>query len=97
MASIFVPFFRFHLFVSLLILSLLLYCLSYLLIIDAQTPKHPLLACVSDLSNNDSLIPDNGAGSVEAVAVAAPDGNWIYTDCSQLNPSKVKFCDPSAD
>ena len=97
MASIFVPFFRFHFCVSLLILSLSLYCLSSLLIIDAQAPKHPLLAFVADLSNNDSLIPDNGTGSVEAVAVAAPAGNWICTDFSHPNLPKSKFCEPSAD
>jgi hypothetical protein len=67
------------------------------LIIYAQAQKHPLLAFVADLSNIDSLIPDNGNISVEAVAVAAPAGNWICTDFSHLNPSKIKFCEPSAD
>jgi len=84
----FFSFFSFHFCVSLLILSLSLYCLLSLLIIDAQASIHPRLAFVADLSNNDSLIPDNGTVSVEAVAVADPAGNWICTDYSHLNPPK---------
>ena len=70
------------------IFSLSLYCLPSFLTIDSQALKHPWLAFVADLSNNDSLIPDNGTVSVEAVAVAAPAGSWICTDCSHLNPPK---------
>ena len=95
--SIFVPFFSFHLCLLLLILYLSLYCLSSFLIIDSQASMHPWLAFVADLSNNDYLIPDKGTRSVEAVAVAAPAGNWICTDNSHLNPPKGKFCETSAD
>ena len=97
MASIFCPFFSFHFCFSLLILSLLLNWLSSFFIIDAQALKHPQLAFVGDLSNNDSLAPENGTGFVEAVA--APAGSWICTDCSYINMLKSKFCEPcpSAD
>ena len=71
--------------------------MSSFLIIDAQASKHPQLAFAADLSNNDSLIPDNGTVFVEVVAVAAPAGNWICTDCSHLNLPKSKFCESSAD
>ena len=89
MASILCPFFSFHFCFSLLILSLSLYCLPSFLKIDAQALKHPRLAFVGDLSNNDSMAPENGTGCVEAVA--APVGNWIFTDCSHLNLLKSKF------
>jgi hypothetical protein len=80
-----------------LILSLSLYSLQSFLKIDAQALKHPRLAFVGDLSNNDSLAPENGTGFVEAVA--APAGKWICTDCSHLNLLRSKFCElsPSAD
>ncbi len=73
----------------------LLYFLSSFLIIDAQASKHRQFAFIADLSNNDSLIPDNctGSGSFEAVAAAA--GNWICKDCGHLNPLNSKFCEPS--
>jgi hypothetical protein len=92
----FCPDFSFHFCFSLHV-SFSLFFLSSFLIIDAQASKHLQLACVADLSNDDSLIPDNGTGSVEAVAVAAPASNWICTDSSHLNLPKVKFCEPSAD
>ena len=95
MASIFFLFFIFYFCISLLVLSLSIFCLSSFLIIDAQASKHPQLAFVADLSKDDSLIPNNGTGSVEAVA--APAGNWICTDYSHLNLPKVKSCEPSAD
>jgi len=84
-------------FLVIIVVSLSQFCLPTFLIIDAQAAKHPWLAFVADLSNNDSLIPDNGNWSVEAVDVAAPAGNSICTDCSHLYPSKGKFCEPSAD
>ena len=93
MASIFCPFLALFFF-SVLILSLSLYRLPSFLKIDAQALKHPRLSFVGDLSNNDSLAPENGTGFVEAVA-----GNWICTDCSHLNMLRSKFYElsPSAD
>ena len=96
MASIFATFFSFHFCFSLLILSLSLYCLSSFLIIDALAAKHPRLEFGADLSNNDSLIHNNGTGSVEAVAVAVPAGIRICTAAISIC-QKSKFCELNAD
>ena len=80
-----------------LILSLSLYSLPSFLKIDAQSLKHPRLAFVGDLSNNDYLAPENGTGFFEAEA--APAGTWICADCSHLKLLRSKLCElsPSAD